>query len=85
MRDGYTNLLRHRREETAMMRRTLKMWTLAGAAAVALAPMGAEAQGRGRGGRGSVPNGHLPPPGECRVWYDDRPPGQQPPPTGCDA
>jgi hypothetical protein len=30
-----------------------------------------------------VPNGHLPPPGECRVWLPDRPPGQQPPPTSC--
>lgn len=31
----------------------------------------------------AVPPGHLPPPGECRVWYPDRPPGQQPPPTDC--
>ena len=30
-----------------------------------------------------VPAGHLPPAGECRVWYDGRPPGQQPPPTDC--
>jgi hypothetical protein len=30
-----------------------------------------------------VPPGHLPPPGECRVWYDDRPPGHQPSPTDC--
>jgi hypothetical protein len=30
-----------------------------------------------------VPAGHLPPPGSCRVWYDDRPAGQQPPPTSC--
>jgi|GEM_PF-3694212 len=30
-----------------------------------------------------VPNGHLPPPGECRLWLPDRPPGQQPPPTSC--
>jgi len=30
-----------------------------------------------------VPNGHLPPPGECRVWLPDRPAGQQPPPTSC--
>lgn len=30
-----------------------------------------------------VPPGHLPPPGECRVWYDGVPPGQQPPPTDC--
>lgn len=32
---------------------------------------------------GRVPPGHLPPPGECRVWIDGRPPGQQPPPTSC--
>ena len=30
-----------------------------------------------------VPNGHMPPPGSCRVWYPDRPPGHQPPPTDC--
>ena len=25
----------------------------------------------------------MPPPGSCRVWYDNRPPGQQPRPTNC--
>lgn len=30
----------------------------------------------------SVPDGHLPA-GECRVWYPDRPAGQQPPPGDC--
>lgn len=30
-----------------------------------------------------IPNGQLPPPGECRVWLPDRPAGQQPPPTSC--
>ena len=30
-----------------------------------------------------IPNGHMPPPGECRVWYPDRPAGRQPPPTDC--
>jgi hypothetical protein len=30
-----------------------------------------------------IPRGHLPPPGSCRVWYNDRPAGQQPPPTTC--
>lgn len=30
-----------------------------------------------------VPKGHMPPPGECRIWYPDRPPGQQPPPGDC--
>lgn len=31
-----------------------------------------------------IPEGHLPPPGECRVWYPGKPPGQQPPPGRCD-
>lgn len=31
-----------------------------------------------------IPDGHLPPPGECRIWYPGRPPGQQPPPVKCD-
>jgi hypothetical protein len=30
-----------------------------------------------------IPPGHMPPPGECRIWYPDRPPGQQPPPGPC--
>lgn len=38
---------------------------------------------RGRRGAQGIPPGHLPPPGECRVWYDGEPPGQQPPPTDC--
>jgi hypothetical protein len=46
-------------------------------------PLGAQ----GRGGSGDrvqgIPPGHLPPPGECRVWYNGRPPGHQPPPTSC--
>jgi hypothetical protein len=30
-----------------------------------------------------IPPGHLPPPGQCRLWYPDRPPGHQPPPERC--
>lgn len=30
-----------------------------------------------------IPNGHLPPTGECRIWYPDRPAGHQPPPGRC--
>ncbi len=46
-------------------------------------PLAAQERGRyGDRSRG-IPPGHLPPPGECRVWYDDRPAGHQPPPTSC--
>jgi hypothetical protein len=31
-----------------------------------------------------IPKGHYPPPGECRIWYPERPAGQQPPPGKCD-
>ena len=34
-------------------------------------------------GHTNIPPGHLPPPGECRIWFPDRPPGQQPPPGNC--
>ncbi len=30
-----------------------------------------------------IPPGHLPPPGECRIWFPGRPPGHQPPPGRC--
>lgn len=30
-----------------------------------------------------IPPGHLPPPGQCRVWVEDTPPGQQAAPTDC--
>ncbi|MDX1640477.1 MAG: hypothetical protein R3220_02180 [Balneolaceae bacterium] len=30
-----------------------------------------------------IPPGHMPPPGECRIWYYDRPPGHQPPTVQC--
>ena len=30
-----------------------------------------------------VPPGHLPPPGQCRIWFPGRPPGHQPPPGRC--
>lgn len=32
----------------------------------------------------NVPPGHMPPPGQCRVWFPNRPPGQQPPPGRCE-
>jgi hypothetical protein len=34
-------------------------------------------------GHTRIPDGHLPPPGECRLWYPDRPAGHQPPPFKC--
>jgi hypothetical protein len=37
-----------------------------------------------RAGPLGIPEGHLPPPGECRVWLPGRPAGQQAPPQGCD-
>jgi len=30
-----------------------------------------------------MPPGHLPPAGQCRIWFPDRPPGHQPPPGAC--
>jgi len=54
---------------------------------VGLAALPAAAQGRaGRYGdrNQGIPPGQLPPAGQCRVWYDGRPPGQQPRPTNCD-
>jgi len=31
----------------------------------------------------TIPPGHLPPPGQCRIWFPERPPGHQPPPAPC--
>lgn len=60
---------------------------------LALDTAGAQGRGNGNGngnGKGKkgksaqgIPPGHLPAAGECRVWYDGRPPGQQPAPTSC--
>lgn len=30
-----------------------------------------------------IPPGHMPPPGECRIWFPGRPPGHQPPSGDC--
>lgn len=30
-----------------------------------------------------IPRGHLPPPGQCRIWFPGRSPGKQPPPGDC--
>jgi hypothetical protein len=54
--------------------------------ALALAAGTADAQGRGRNRANSqgIPPGHMPPAGQCRVWYEGVPPGRQPSPTNCD-
>ncbi len=31
----------------------------------------------------NIPKGHYPSPGECRIWYPDKPAGHQPPPGKC--
>jgi hypothetical protein len=31
----------------------------------------------------AIPRGHWPPPGQCRIWFPDRPPGHQPPAGSC--
>lgn len=31
-----------------------------------------------------VPPGHLPPPGQCRIWIPGRPPGRQAPARSCE-
>lgn len=31
----------------------------------------------------AIPRGHWPPPGQCRIWFPDRPAGHQPPPGSC--
>lgn len=31
----------------------------------------------------AIPPGHMPPPGQCRIWFPGKPPGQQPPPGDC--
>jgi len=74
------------------MRQAIMTVVLAG---VVVAPAWAQSaadryQDRNEGGRYSaeaqgIPPGHLPPPGQCRVWYDGRPPGHQPQATSCQA
>src|SRR5512145_959134 len=44
---------------------------------------GRDREQRDRDRYARVPPGHMPPRGQCRVWYSDRPPGHQPPPGDC--
>ena len=73
-----------------MFRRTV-LRNCVGAAVVVLLATGCVAEGRVYGPTPhssqyrlqDIPPGHMPPPGECRIWYPDLPPGQQPPPGKC--
>ncbi len=59
---------------------------VAGCASVAFEPRPPVGPPGGRGAQAlGIPPGHLPPPGECRIWMPGRPPGQQAPPGPCDA
>jgi hypothetical protein len=70
-----------------MTSRTLKAVGV-GALVLLINPATVLAQGRGKSKAAAakgIPPGHLPPPGECRVWYEGVPPGHQPPATSCGA
>jgi hypothetical protein len=56
---------------------------LAGCAGYAGPLRGPVNQGATKPEGGPVPPGHMPPPGQCRIWYKGKPPGQQPPPGDC--
>jgi hypothetical protein len=61
------------------MRRAAVVLVIVGLASV---PLGAQGRGRRSASQG-IPPGHMPPPGQCRVWYEGRPPGHQPAPVNC--
>jgi hypothetical protein len=65
------------------MKRFVLTVLLAGGLAGCAAHAGGYPGGRGYEAPPHVPQGHMPPPGECRIWYPDLPPGQQPPPGPC--
>ena len=47
------------------------------------APEPAASRGPSTAARLGIPPGHLPPPGQCRVWVQGLPPGKQPKARGC--
>ena len=47
------------------------------APAPAPAPAAAQKQGKSTAATLGIPPGHLPPPGQCRVWMPGEPPGHQ--------
>jgi hypothetical protein len=61
--------------------RTLGLVLLIGL--MAAVPAGAQGRGRNSARSQGIPPGQLPPPNQCRVWYDGRPPGQQPRAMDC--
>src|SRR3970282_2943957 len=56
----------------------------AGRFVVVEAPPPPSARGPSTAATLGVPPGHLPPPGECRVWIPGRPPGRQARRRSCD-
>ena len=63
------------------MRKTALILALLGLSATAWPPVPAEADHGTLAAQ--IPPGHFPPPGECRIWFPDRPAGHQPPPGPC--
>jgi hypothetical protein len=47
------------------------------------APEPAASRGPSTAATLKIPPGHLPPPGQCRVWVQGLPPGKQPKARGC--
>jgi hypothetical protein len=62
-----------------MSRSIVRIASVAAVAAAFVVPGSAEAQGKW-----SVPPGHMPPAGQCRIWVDGVPPGRQPAPMDCE-
>lgn len=65
---------------TSISRRMMPVAVALAGFAIAAAPAAAQSRG---GGPAQVPPGQMPPAGQCRVWYANRAPGQQPGPTSC--
>lgn len=60
----------------------LKVWTMAALVGSLAASTPADAQRRDTNDS-EIPKAFRPPPGMCRVWLDNVPPGQQPASTDC--
>ena len=64
------------------MKRFSTFLALMGSLALA-SPADAQRRDDDKKGDSEIPKSHRPPPGMCRVWLDDVPPGQQPASTDC--